>query len=400
MPGLAPIPSLAEFQQELCGDWSNQDFPPDKHGKVFGGPKNPLSYNIMPLPQRNPINGDGYILKNFKYTERLHFNNDKPEHTLAISARAPNRGGLVNQDARALFYEQQVKFAEGPQGPRSDSPTGDVVHVENGAWLWFPRFVQQDGPYPQNPPNSGKFGPPTDMVSEALQQQFDISIAKQISVPHGNSILALGLFATVPGPDGAGPWDGNARIKGMPTIPDGAPPYPMPAVPIEIPNTNPRALKTLLNADERYQNDLPSHPDENLHPDLTRYPNKPLQHAVDILQPDEYIHWHVTTLPLQNGRGFVTNIPFEQEVSKVTAYSPDYWMLFKGDKKYLAYTQTIQMALMILNRETNVEYKYVFPHITCNTVTFEGKATGPCSPPRPMKIVKAGSKSRKKEKKK
>lgn len=397
MPGLAPVPSLAEFQQELCGDWSNQDFGNDENGNPVGGPLNPLSYNIMPLPQRS--DGDGYILKNFKYNERLHFNNDEPEHTLAISARAPNRGGRVNQDARALFYEQQVKFAEGPQGPRATSALGDVVHVENGAWLWFPRFIQQDGPYPQNPPSSGQFGPPTAMVTEALQQQFDVSIAKQISVPHGNLILALGGFDTVPGPNGAGPWDGSARIMGMPTIPDGAPPYPMPAVPIPDPSALPPALKTIVNADERYQTIRDTPADfQNPHPDLTRFPNKPLQQAVAIIQPDEYIHWHVTTLPHQNGNGVVTNIPFEQEVSKVTEYSADYWMLFKGAQKYLAYTQTIQMELKILNADTNIEYKYTFPHITCNTLTFEGKMMESCSPPRPMEIAKTRSKAAKKSK--
>ena len=146
MPSAAPIAILNFFQQQLIGNWANADFGKDSSGNPVGGPTNPLSYNIMPLPQKNGLGGVsapfGYILKNFKYHERLHFNDDNVTTTLAIAARAPNWGGEVNQDARAIFYEQQVKFAEGPQGPRTGAPDGDVVHVENGAWLWLPRYQQ------------------------------------------------------------------------------------------------------------------------------------------------------------------------------------------------------------------------------------------------------------------
>lgn len=357
MPSLAPMSILAKFQEELAGasgNWKNENFGTDAAGNPVGGEENPLSYNIMPLPQT--ADPDGYILKNFKYHERLHFNNDDAVHTLAVSARAPNRGGQVNQDARALFYEQQVMFAEGPG-------KGMVVHVENGAWIWFPRFIQQTGPYPNNPPGNE--------VSDALQQQADTSIAKQISVPHGNSILALGNFDTVPGPNGIGAWQGASKMPGSPTIPDGIPPYPMPAAPVPIANGTPipPVLKSNLNADQRFSTVRTSSPGdpndfENPHPDFTQYPNLPLQQAVAIIKPDAFMHWHVTTLPLLSGKGVVTNIPFERGVSDVTDYIADYWLLYKSGKKYLAYTQTIVLVLTILGE------KYRFPHVTCNTVTY------------------------------
>lgn len=356
MPSLAPINILAEFQQQLVGDWRNLDFGQNAHGVAVGGEEHPLSYNIMPLPQTS--DPDGYILKNFKYHERLHFNNDQNGPTLAVAARAPNRGGQVNQDARASFYEQQVIFAEGPGA-------GTVVHVENGAWLWLPRYIQQPGPYPANPPG--------DLVSNALQQPSDMTVAKQISVPHGNSILALGNFDTVPGPNGAGAWNGTSRINGSPVIPDGASPYPAPAVPVPIPDGDPipAVLQSILNADERYAT-LRADPNdyENPHPQLTQYPNKPLQEAVAIIQPDSFMHWRVTTRPLMGGKGVVTNIPFEREVSRVKDYFADYWLLFKDGKKYLAYTQTIILVLRIPVADTYRVKEYLFPHITCNTVTF------------------------------
>lgn len=351
MPYAVPINILADFQQKLVGRWENRDFGVDQHGNPIGGPENPLSYNIMPLPQQN--DPDGYILKNFRYSERLKFNDDNVDDTLAVAAEAPNRGGEVSQNARALFYEQQVRFAEGPAKSK-------VVHVENGAWLYLPRYVQQDGPYP---PDIDQ-----ELVSNALQQPSDVVIAKQISIPHGNSILALGSFQTVAQETGDDVFEKRTVIKGAPVIPDAPFPYPIPAIPMQNPMPPP-TLKSLLNIDARYTTKRDTMADfQNPHPDLTQWPNRPLQRAVAIIQPTAYMHWHVTTQPQQDGRGHVTNIPFERRVSNVTEYLADYWLLFREDgeavKRYLAYTQTILMTLTIGERH------YCFPHVTCNTVTY------------------------------
>jgi hypothetical protein len=354
MPYAVSIDILAEFQKELVGYWKNENFGIDECSQPVGGKDNPLSYNVMPLPQ--PSDPDGYILKNFKYSERLKFNDDNVKKTLAIAAEAPNRGGLVSQNARAIFYEQQVKFAEGPD-------TGKVVHVENGTWLWLPRFVQQDGPYPM-------VGIDTEPVTDALNQPANLSIAKQIAVPHGNSILALGSFDTFSKSKGDAACEKKPKIKGSPAIPDAPLPYPMPIIAVPNPLSSPSLISN-LNIDARYTTERSNISDfQNPHPDLTRCTNKPLQQAVAIIKPDSYMHWHVTTEPQPNlsdlevTRGHVIDIPFELRVSDVTEYWADYWMLFKGRKKYLAYTQTILMKMTIQNQ------KYIFPHVTCNTVTY------------------------------
>ena len=44
MPSAASISILAPFQQELVGDWKNQDFRLDNQGIPVGGDENPLSY--------------------------------------------------------------------------------------------------------------------------------------------------------------------------------------------------------------------------------------------------------------------------------------------------------------------------------------------------------------------
>lgn len=368
MPYAAAIPNLAEFQQELVGGWKNLDFGRDEHGHSVGGEGNPLSYNFMPLPQAT--DPDGYILKNFKYHERILFHNDNAKRTLTSTAVAPNRGGEVTQNVRALFYDQQVRFAEGPDA-------GMVVHEENGAWLWLPRFVQQPGPYLPA-------GATVEPVTDALQQPSDLSVAKQIAVPHGNSVLALGSFDTIVERVGKDQFRKSARISGSPTIPDARAPYPMPANP--VPNSSaPPPLVTDLNADARYSTLRNAPGDfENPHPDYTRYPNRPLQQAVAIIHPDAYMHWRVTTECLNGGVGSVTNIPFEQRVADVTEYWADYWLLFKEERgrgkgpkgkggkvqeekgKYLAYTQTMLMKMKIKGHPE----PYIFPHVTCNVLTF------------------------------
>jgi len=369
----APINNFAEFQRELIGCWKNEPF---RRGSV-GGDGNPRSYNIMPLPETNAPHG--YILKNFRYTERLRFNDGNDLGTLAIAAVAPNRGGLISQDCRAVFYEQQVRFAEGPQGPHGkyagDKQHGDVVHVENGAWLWLPRFVQRSGPY--SPPQVTPVA-----VTEDLEQPVDIMIAKQMSIPHGNSILALGTFDTI-NAEPSKPLctrTATTKIPGHPVIPDGPTPYPQPAVAEEV---SPGHLKSNLDACKIYTTEKSTMADyQNPHPDLTRFPNRPLQQAVELIKPDHYMHWYVTTKPQANGEGHVINIPFEQRVSNVIDYSAEYWLLFRGKDKFLAYTQTIPMVLTIKSKHCPEGTKYVFPHVTCNTVKYIGKTgkDGCCAP--------------------
>ncbi len=149
-------------------------------------------------------------------------------------------------------------------------------------------------------------------------------------------------------------------ITGGPVIPDAPFPYPLPAIAVG----QPPSLISNLNVDHRYATETSDKDNyQNPHPNLAQNPNWPLQQAVGIIQPERYMHWRVTTEPLPNGKGHVINIPFEQRVSDVTEYRAEYWLLFKEDKKYLAYTQTILMVMTVKDK------KYVFPHVTSNTVT-------------------------------
>jgi hypothetical protein len=362
MPKSIPSSDLALFQCLLIGTWVNDE------KLTYDG--KPLSYNVMPLPQVDPQatrpldpqhpNYGGFILKNFAFTETIRFNgsvdkNDPPEHqdpaALATVAGAPNRGGSYTQFVHAVFYDQQVRFAEGPA-------EGKVVHVENGAWLHMGSREQRAGPYDGGPPSK---------EGQVLRQPPYITIAKQIAVPHGNSVLALGNVDLNDRDHFDGGLEGikaNTIFPGAPTIPDAFVPYPKPADISTDPQTDPYAR--VLNAPDDFEN-----PNEK----WTLNPNFPLQVAIDLIKPKWHIHWRVTTDPLFSDEGHVINIPFENRKSKVTEYWADYWLLSddadaKSSMKfdYLAYTQTILMEMDISLDGGKSYNRYVFPHITSNTV--------------------------------
>jgi hypothetical protein len=336
MPYPASVSDLALFQQKLLGTWSNNGVP-------LGTDNKPLSYNVMPLPQVEKQASYpcclGYILKNFTFTETIRFNNYDNKCSITTPATAPNRGGRYSQIAQAVFYDQKVFFAEGPDGPTN--PDGaQAVHIENGAWLWLTSSSQNLGPYNNVPAPPGPITP---------QPPF-MNVAKQIAVPHGNSVLALGSVGEI--------------MHVTPQIPDMPYPYPgsgrgeeadIPVFP----------YYTKLNQGGDYEN-------PNL--DYTFNPNLPLQEAVGQLRPDAHLHWSVTTDPLPDAehpmvQGSVTNIPFEHRRANVASYKAEYWLLSTDGGQtfdYLAYNQFIGLVIPLAGQP------YTFPHVTANVVKRQG----------------------------
>lgn len=323
MPYASDLADLAFFQQQLIGTWTNAGVPEGKDGK-------PLSYNVMPLPQVEPQNGYpcclGYILKNFTFTETIRFNNTD---AIAIPALAPNRGGRYTQNSRAIFYDQLVKFAEGPQA-------GNGVHVENGAWLFLHSVAQPLGPYNDQPAKAGPI----------VRQPSFLTIAKQIAVPHGNSVLALGSF--------------QDKVAGAPDIPDLPFPYPGSGKGADY-DISAYPYYTELKDNDDY---------ENPNTCFTANPNLPLQEVIKAIKPNCYMYWKVTTNPLPDAehsvaQGSVTNIPFEQKRANVASYEAHYWLMSTDGGKtfdYLAYNQIINLTIPLMGEP------YTFPHITANTV--------------------------------
>jgi hypothetical protein len=319
MPRKAQLAELSTFQQQLVGTWTNQNLP----GTAKGDQKNPYSYNVMPLPQQSPQDGQdlGYILKNFTYYETIVF---KCDEAVAGPVAAPNRGSTYQQTPYVLFYDQQIRFAEG-------DAIDMIVHEENGAWLDLQTEKQQIGPYPY-PPDHPAYEPGDPEPQPAAQ-----TICKQISVPHGVSVLALGSYS-----------------EGIfaPLISDAPSVLPLP----DGLDTTP--YQTQLSASENYQNP---------HPELTGQVNLPIQRAiVDLIEAGHYITNYITFHVDTDNDGAVMNIPFEKRKAAIHGYAADYWLLSLDDGAnydILAYTQQILLDIVIDMTH------YIFPHPTSNVLT-------------------------------
>jgi hypothetical protein len=308
----APTTTLGPLQH-LIGTWTNQCI----HGGVQGGPHNPFSYNLMVLPQTDADSPFGYVLKNFSYYEEITFS--------AIHGTAPNRGGLGTQVANTLFYEQRIYLAE---GPAQDS----LIHAENGSWLFLSDAKQLLGPYGDG------YGPSvgTMTIPNSAPPSQPFNLVKQMSVPHGNSILASGTFQQ---------QIGSPIISAPPKVlPDGI-------------STDAYYTQGVGNTSVRY----------------TLNPNGPLMAALEVRAATQFIQFDVSS---KNSGQPVTNIGFEQQHSEVTDYAATYWLeAFDGSQDFtqLQYSQTITLLIPVTPFGVFGGVSHIsFPHITTNTLTKKG----------------------------
>ena len=295
--------------QYLVGTWTNQNI-----GQTMaGGPENPYSYNLMILPQVDPESPYGYILKSMPYYEEITFT--------PIHGNAANRGGLGTQVSNALLYEQRVYISAGPAEDM-------LVHFENGIWGYLTDQQQALGPYGNgNDPGIG-----TQVIPNSVAPTQEFDLFKQISVPHGNSVLACGFFASQSGAPTTGP----------------PPPVPPSA-------TNTDAYETVSVG--------------NLNPARALNPNLPLSQALAASEVTKFLQLQVDSA---KGGGGVTNIGFEQQHCDVLQYYATYWLEALGgsdDYTQLQYSQTIMMQIPIVQQGASEPTNIVFPHITANTLT-------------------------------
>lgn len=255
-------------------------------------------FNVMPIPQATAPNG--FILKNFHYYEVMTFS--------AIQGKVANRGGKYEQDCFTLFYEQRVFFADGPQKDQ-------LVHAENGSWLHL-----ITGPQGQGPLNSQPDIPAPPAPDPIPPQPSDQQIVKQVSVPHGNSILAMGGFET---------FEGAPTIPQVSTLPDGPEKFFAP-----------------------YGTNIPSN--------LNINPNHILEQALQ----NQHVRQTTAITVDSDNNGGIENIPFIKNLCDVTRFTTTYWLeqLNTGHLQ-LQYTQNISLEFLQANRK-----KILFPHVTANTL--------------------------------
>jgi hypothetical protein len=281
----------------LVGNWNSQ---------MTAGSQ--LGYNVMPLPQDDSPDSDNVILRNFHFYEEMTFS--------AIPGDAANRGGDYQQNCWVLFYEQRVYFGS-DAGPAANK----LVHAENGDWLHLVNVQQVKGINE----NMGLEPIPTGGIPQPA-----FPIVKQVSVPHGNSILAVGNSSS---------GKGAPVISNVNTIPTGS-------------GVN-SALLSIYNNGKYDSENLALNPNYILQQQI-------LNSNVGEKAIVSYTQYDVSS---KNGNGDVRNIMFEYKKAKVTDFHTTFWLEQLADgTKQLQYSQTIEMTFI---DNPNV----TFYHIDANTLT-------------------------------
>jgi len=238
-------------------------------------------WNLVAVPNQN----GGFTLIVAPYTETLTIT--------PLSTPTPNRGEKIIQQVPTLMYSLSIH----------DSQTGSLMHAENGTWLLVP-----DCP-------------------------SDYSIARLASIPHGDSLLAMGSSSVT---------KGAPNIPAISTLPISGPKTPNGYTEVylepEIPGfikTNPNA--TLIN-DIKGQNILST---TNL---------------------------FVSTA----NKGGITNIPFVTQNANTTKFEATFWIetienpVTGTTFLQLQYSQTT--ILEFLPQFGNPAQKIQWPHVNINTL--------------------------------
>lgn len=308
-------------------------------------PAGTYSWNVMPLPQDTAE--DLFILKNFGYLEEVTF--------AKIPGTAPNRGGGFTQVANTLFYEQRVYFSPSEANSSFPVPPGaeyTLVHAENGSWLFLDNNYQFSGAFP---PDGSSPVPLPHGVDQLPNQNQLSNIVKQMSVPHGNSILAVGTVDPPARFNQNPPPIVSPNAPNPPTLPtnSGAPKIlPLNA----IPKYNGQPYGAAKYGESKIVDGVETNSNIN--------PNIVLLDYMKAFPPKNYVHFKVSA-PAKD----ITNIAFETKHAKVNGYDMEIWLLNPGTPDAaLMYYQNIGMALT-LSSSTEAGTKTInFPHITANVV--------------------------------
>jgi hypothetical protein len=159
-------------------------------------------WNIIAVPSAGsePNQEGDFQLLVRPYTETITFE--------PIGAPVRNRGGALDQFIGALAYELRI----------SDRETSEVLHVEDGMWLYLGNIQ----------PNSGTGAGPTPAFT----------IARSATIPHGDSVLILGDAAIELGAPNFPAINTIPTDIGHPKLFGYLDPYQAPVEGLNVPNPN------------------------------------------------------------------------------------------------------------------------------------------------------------------
>lgn len=257
-------------------------------------------WNLIAVPQ--PGNPHGFTLLVRPYVETITFT--------PLGALVPDRGAEEILNIFGLEYSLKV----------SDLLTNEPLHLENGMWLYA-----RDPKDPKSP-----------------------SIVRQATVPHGNSVLAVGNAEEVKGPP---------KISELPTMPVGSP-FDPPLAGYTDPYTFPPPPE------------VPGQPPFN-----TGDANQVLREAIKDQKIRSTLTLSVST-ERSGGGGGIVNIPFIQKNANAASFDATFWI----ETVEKPHTNETFLQLQY-SQQTNLEFikcasgcskggsgLVVWPHVNVNTL--------------------------------
>lgn len=260
-------------------------------------------WNLIAVPRapEQPGGQEEFTLLVRPYYETISFT--------ALGALVPDRGASETLFISGLEYSLRV----------SDLLTSQPLHLENGMWLYL-----NDPQNPQSP-----------------------TIVRHATVPHGNSVLALGNFQQADGP---------------PTIPA------INALPVGNPQEPPMDGYT-----DPYIFPLPPDVQAIKPPFSIRDPNAVLREVLQqqTAQGKTILNTLTLDVSTQTGTGGIVNIPFIRQNANATAFSGTFWLETVQDAE-----TGIEFDQLQYSQQTNLEFikrgdgqgLIVWPHVNVNTL--------------------------------
>jgi len=258
-------------------------------------------WELIAVPEEDPDGREGFTFIARPYVEVVSFT--------PIGAPVPNRGGPAGEMfITGLMYDMRI----------TDLVTNEPLHLETGMWL---NLADVQGGSPPDRP-----------------------IVRSASIPHGDSVLALGTSTETAGP---------------PDIP----------LTSAVPEAGPEPPFGYADA---WQVQIPSPCDANVKFNPAQ-PNQVLADAIAELKVVKTTTLSVST----DGRGGILSIPFVAANANATRFACDYWIeTIQGTAtndggspdhvQQLQYSQ--QTNIEFLPQFGNPDQLIMWPHVNVNTL--------------------------------
>jgi hypothetical protein len=258
-------------------------------------------WELIAVPEGDPGGREGFTFIARPYVEVVSFT--------PIGAPVPNRGGPAGEMfITGLMYDMRI----------SDLVTNEPLHLETGMWL---NLADVQGGTPPDQP-----------------------IVRSASIPHGDSVLALGTSSETAGPPG---------IPVTSAVPDAGP-------------------ETPLGYADDWQVEIPSPCDANVKFNPA-HPNQVLGDAIAGLKVVKTTTLSVST----DGGGGILNIPFVDANANATRFACDYWIETIEATAPNGGGSPEQVQQLQYSQQTNIEFLPQFgnpdqlimwPHVNVNTL--------------------------------